>query len=108
MSATLVASYLLRERTLPTVFGVRLFGGGVVERLPVDTVAILLGLFVAVCGVQLVAGWLMWNGHRLGAIVMLALLPFEIAFWIGFDLPLPPPAAAVRLVLLVIGWSALV
>jgi len=36
-----------------------------------------------------------------------ALLPFEIALWIGFDLPLPPPAAAVRLVLLVIGWSAL-
>jgi len=108
VSATLVASYLLRERTLPTVFGVRLFGGGIVERLPVDTVAILLGLFVVVCGAQLFAGWLMWNGHRLGAMVMLALLPFEIAFWIGFDLPFPPPAAAVRLVLLAIGWSALV
>jgi hypothetical protein len=38
VSATLVPSDRLRERTLPTVLGVRLFGGGLVEQLPVDIV----------------------------------------------------------------------
>lgn len=75
--------------------------------MPVDVIAVLLGVFVALCGAQLFAGWLMWNGHRLGAIVMLAMLPLEIALWIGFDLPFPPPAAAVRVAFLLIGWSAL-
>jgi len=32
VAATLVASHLLRERTLPTFMGIRLFGVGMFER----------------------------------------------------------------------------
>jgi hypothetical protein len=55
----------------------------------------------------LFAGWLIWNRQQLGAIAMLALLPLEVAFWIGFALPFPPPLALIRLALLAVGWSAL-
>ena len=39
-----------------------------------------------------VAGWLLWHHRRTGAV--LALLPLELAFWIGFaaTLPLGPVA----------------
>ncbi len=107
LSATLVASHLLRERAFPTVAGIRLFGGGAFERWSPEVVVRLLGLLTALCAMQLFAGWLIWNRQQLGATVMLALLPLEVAFWIGFALPYPPPLAAIRLALLAVGWSAL-
>jgi hypothetical protein len=107
VAATLVASHLLRERTLPMVMGIRLFGGGMVERWRPETIVVLLGLFTATCALQIFAGWMVWNGQKFGAILLLAMLPVEVAFWIAFALPFPPLLAVTRLVLLAWGWSAL-
>jgi hypothetical protein len=43
--------------------------------------------FLVVCGLKVVTGWLLWRGLRAGAVLAVALLPFELAFWIGFALP---------------------
>lgn len=107
VTATLVASYLLREHVLPVFMGIRLFGGGMVERWRPEAFVVLLGLFTATCALQLFAGWLVWDGQRFGAILVLALLPIEVIFWIAFALPFPPLFAVIRLALLAVGWSAL-
>jgi hypothetical protein len=52
---------------------------------------LLVALLLA-CAAELLAGRLLWNRLRSGAIFALALLPVQVAFWIGFALPadLPP------------------
>ena len=44
----------------------------------------------------LVAGLLLWQHRRSGVVFVLALLPLEFAFWIGFSLPLGFPVGVVR------------
>jgi len=108
LAAFPVATHLVQQRELPmTMFGFRAYGGGWIERFSPETFAILLGLFVGVCAVEAFAGWLLWTGSRAGGILTLVLLPLETMFWSGFALPIPPIAAAMRLVLLAVGWSAL-
>ncbi len=103
------AAYLLEHRELPMAMfgGFRAYGGGWFERFSPESFAILLGLFVGLCAVEAFAGWLLWNGSRAGGILTLALLPFEIVFWSGFAVPIPPIAAVLRLGLLAAGWAAL-
>src|SRR5688572_32593487 len=77
--APFVASYLLRERTLPSFMGLfPMFGGGLFERFSPEIFAVLLGLFTALCALEAYAGWLLWNGERIGALITLALLPIEV------------------------------
>jgi hypothetical protein len=64
-------------------------------------------LFLVVCAAELVSGWLLWRCRRAGAVLALALLPVEFAFWIGFALPLGPPAGLARTALILLGWSSL-
>lgn len=102
------AAYLLEHRELPmTMFGFRAFGGGWFERFSPEVFAILLAVFVGLSAAEAFAGWLLWSGSRAGGILTLVLLPFEIAFWSGFAVPIPAVAAVVRLGLLASGWSAL-
>ena len=106
--APFVASYFLRERTLPTFMGLfPMYGGGLFDRFSPEVCAVLLGLFTALSAIEAYAGWLLWNGEPLGAGMTLVLLPIEIAFWIGFAVPFPPLIAVARLALLAAGWSAL-
>lgn len=104
-----VATHLLRERRLPHLFGLPFpaYGGGFFERWSPEVFAVLLGLFAAVSALELFAGYLLWHGERLGAVLTLALLPVEIVFWAGLALPGPPVVAIARLGLLWAGWSAL-
>jgi hypothetical protein len=106
--APFVASFYLRERTLPSFMGLfAMYGGGPLDRSTPEVFAMLLGLFAALSALEAYAGWLLWNGESVGAWMTLALLPFEIALWFGFALPFPPLIAIVRLGLLAAGWSAL-
>jgi hypothetical protein len=108
MPTPFVASYLLRERTLPSFMGLfPMYGGGLFERFVPEVFVVLLGLFAALCALEAYAGWLVWNGEHLGALITLALLPIEVAFWVGFAVPIPPLIAVARLGLLAAGWSAL-
>ena len=106
--APFVASHLLRERTLPSFMNLfPMYGGGVFDRFSPEVFGVLLGLFTALCALEAYAGWLLWNGERLGALITLALLPIEVVFWAGFAVPFPPLIAIARLALLGAGWSAL-
>jgi hypothetical protein len=106
--APFVASYFLRERTLPSFMGLfPMYGGGLFDRFSPEVFAVLLGLFTALCALEAYAGWLLWNGEQLGALISLALVPIEVVFWAGFAVPFPPLIAIARLGLLAAGWSAL-
>jgi len=106
--APFVASHLLRERTLPSFMNLfPMYGGGLFDRFSPEVFGVLLGLFTALCALEAYAGWLLWNGERLGALITLALLPIEVVFWAGFAVPFPPLIAIARLALLGAGWSAL-
>jgi hypothetical protein len=50
--------------------------------------AVLLLLFGVVALAEAAVGVLLWRGRRRAAFWSLALLPVEIAFWVGFALPL--------------------
>lgn len=71
-----------------------------------STVPLLTG-FLLVCLLEGIAGWLLWGGHRSGAILALAILPAGAGYWWGFALPIPPVLAVVRTVLIVAGWARL-
>lgn len=106
--APFVASYFLRERTLPTFMGLfPMYGRGMFERFSPEVFVVLLGLFTALCALEAFAGWLLWHGERLGALITIALLPIEVVFWAGFAVPIPPLIAIARIGLLAAGWSAL-
>jgi len=60
-----------------------------------------------VCVLEGVAGWLLWGGHRSGAVLALALLPFGAVFWWGFALPFGPVLAVARTILILISWRSL-
>jgi len=106
--APFVASFYLRERRLPSFMGLfPRYGGGPLDRFSPEVFAVFLGLFAALCALEAYAGWLLWNGEPLGARITLALLPFDVAFWVAFAVPFPPLIAIARLGLLAAGWSAL-
>jgi len=108
LPAPFVATHLLRERALPSFMGLfPMYGGGAFDRLSPEVFAVLLGLFAGLSALEAYAGWLLWNGHQVGALMVLALLPIELVFWAGFAVPIPPLIALARLVLLTVGWSAL-
>jgi hypothetical protein len=90
-----------------TFLGFPTYGDGPFSRHGIPTTVPLLVGFLAVCVVETVAGVRVWGGHLDGAVVALALLPVEAAFWWGFALPIPPVFALVRTVLLAVGWRGL-
>lgn len=98
---------LLAGGGIPRVLGFPAYGEGPFERHGIPTTVPLLVGFLLVCVLEGVAGWSLWGGHRWGGIVALALLPAGALFWWGFALPVPPPIALVRTVLILASWRAL-
>jgi hypothetical protein len=98
---------LLRGRELPIVMGFKAYGGGPFERHGITTTVWLLAAFLLVCVVECVAGWLLWGGHRSGAVLALAVLPFAGLFWWGFALPFGPVFAIPEVALILLYWRTL-
>lgn len=98
---------LLNGRGVPLLFGFPAYGGGPFERFGITTSIPLLGMFLLVCVLEGVAGWLLWDGQRSGAILALAILPIGAAFWVGFALPVAPPVALIRTALILLNWTSL-
>lgn len=90
-----------------TFMGFPTYGDGPFDRHGISTTTTLLVAFLGVCILEVVAGVRVWGGHVDGAILAVALLPVEAAFWWGFALPIPPIFAVVRTVLLIGWWRAL-
>lgn len=74
------------------------YGNGPFEKAGIPTTVPLLAGFAVVCGAEVIAGSLLWRGRRSGKKLTLALLPFEIAYWVGFALPLGPVLGAGRVI----------
>ena len=82
-------------------------GGPFYAAVPHVAFIVLLGLSLVLGVVQFVAGVLLWDGQRSGALLQFAILPIEAGFWYGFALPIPPIFAAVRVVLVLIALPRL-
>jgi hypothetical protein len=98
---------LLTGRDIPTIFGFPAYGGGPFERAGIPTTVPLLSAFLIVCALEVVAGWLTWQGSSVGAIAAIVLAAPGAVFWYGFALPIPPLLAAVRTALIVMSWQDL-
>jgi hypothetical protein len=82
-------------------------GGPFYLKLPRRVFVGLLAVSFALGIAQAWAGWLLWNGERSGALFQFGLLPVEAVFWYGFEIPIPPVLAVVRLILIALAWSRL-
>lgn len=84
-----------------TFMGFPTYGGGPFERVGLQTSTPLLVGFLVVCLAQVVAGALLVGGGSLGPVLFWVVLPFSLAFYVGFALPfgllLGPVAAALLL-----------
>ena len=79
-----------------TFMGFPTYGNGPFERIGVQTSTALLVAFLLVCIAEVAVGLMLWAGTPYAPIVSYALLPFELAFWIGFALPLGPVLGIAR------------
>lgn len=98
---------LLAGRDIPYVMGFPAYGKGPFEQVGIATTVPLLAAFLLVCVLEGLAAWLLWGGHKAGAILACAILPAGAAFWWGFALPIPPILALVRTVLILLSWQSL-
>jgi hypothetical protein len=98
---------LLLRRELPLVMGFKAYGGGAFERRGLHTTVWLLAAFLFVCVAECAAAWLLWGGHRSGAVLALAILPFAGVFWWGFALPFGPVLALLEVALILVNWRSL-
>jgi hypothetical protein len=98
---------LLAGRDIPIIMGFPTYGGGPFERAGIATTLPLLAGFLLVCILEVMAGFLLWDGSKAGAILALALLPAGALFWWGFALPFGPILAVLRTLLIVIRWESL-
>jgi hypothetical protein len=85
-----------------TFMGFPTYGNGPFERIGVETSTALLVAFLLVCIAEVAVGLMLWAGTPYAPIVSCALLPFELAFWIGFALPLGPLLGIARTGLLIV------
>jgi hypothetical protein len=100
-----VAVFLLRNDRLPWFLDLfPMYGGPVDAWLGTTGYAVLILLFGCVTLAEAAVGVLLWRRRPAGAVLSLALLPVEIAFWAAFALPIPPAWAAIRLTLTLIAW----
>lgn len=103
-----IAIYHLNTGRLPMFFNLfPMYGGRWSGRFSPALFSSLLIAFFVVLVLTSFAAWLLWDGLRVGAILTLALLPVEIVFWLGFDLPIPWAVGIARVVLLIPAWSSL-
>jgi hypothetical protein len=85
-----------------TFMGFPTYGGGPFEAIGLATSVPLLVAYLLVCLAEVVLGVMLLMNAPHAATVAYALLPFELAFWIGFALPVGPPLGLARTVLLLL------
>ena len=100
-----IAVFVLREHRLPWLWDLfPMYGGPWWDAMTDEEFVATLGAFLAVNSVVAAGGVLLWFGRRAGAVIALALLPIEFAFWLGYALPFPPLIALLRIALVAAAW----
>ncbi len=95
------AWFYARHGEVWTFLGFPTYGDGPFERWGLPTSTALIVGFVAVCAAEVVVGGLLWRDATSAPWLALALLPVELAFWIGFALPFGPLLGLVRTALVI-------
>jgi hypothetical protein len=102
-----VTRHLIRNRSLPTFWGIHFYEGGFFDRRGINWI-IGAGLAFIVSGVlSLFVAYLLWNSMILGGIVALILFPIVIIVSIGSLAPFPWVIEPLKLLLVLLGWGAL-
>ena len=83
-----------------TFMGFPTYGDGPFDRIGIPTSSTLLAAFLTVCLAEVVVGAMIWFDAPGARTAALALLPFELVFWIGFALPFGPVLGLARVALL--------
>ena len=95
------AWYFARHGEVWTFLGFPTYGQGPFERWGLPTGVPLLVGFVLVCTAEVAVGVLLWRDAGSALWLALALLPVELAFWVGFALPFGPVLGLARTALVV-------
>jgi hypothetical protein len=85
-----------------TFMGFPTYGNGSFERIGIHTSTALLVGFLAVCVAEVALGAMLWADSPYALVASCLLLPLELAFWIGFALPLGPPLGIARTLVLLL------
>ena len=93
---------LARTGEVWTFLGFPTYGDGPFDRLGISTSVPLIAAFVVVCAAELLTGAMLWTDAPGAVLATWILLPFELAFWIGFALPFAFVLALVRTVLILL------
>lgn len=107
LSNIAVLVYVATQGRVPIVLGVDLDGGGPFESLGYRSMAVLIGLFVVVCLLEVVAARLLSRSGSRGGVLAIALLPVGAMFWFGFALPLPWFLGSLKAIFLAASWRQL-
>ena len=95
------AWYFARHGEVWTFLGFPAYGDGPFVRWGLPTSVTLLLGFVLVCAAEVAVGVLLWRDDDPALWLALALLPVELAFWVGFALPFGPVLGLARTALVV-------
>jgi len=79
-----------------TFLGFPTYGDGPFDSLGIPTSTPLLAGYVAVCAAETGLAVALWRGSPRARAASTALLPAEVAYWLGFALPFGPVLGAVR------------
>ena len=90
------ARFFAEHGTVWYFAGFPTYGDGPFESIGIPTSAPLIAGFAAVCAAEVALGTRMLAGRRSSLTLSFALLPFEVAYWIGFALPFGVALGAIR------------
>ncbi len=102
-----VTAHILRERTLPVILGIPFYQGSFTARQGFNWVIASSFAFILVGVAQVVAGYLLLNSLRSGAILAVVAFPVIMAISIGGGAPVPLLLEPVKLLLAMLSWSSL-
>lgn len=107
IGSAFVLPYMVQNRDLPIIFGIRASGGGFIEGWGIDALIIAQALLLAVSLLEIVTGYVLWKARRWGAMLGLGLFPVSFVLAIGLLLPARLVIDPLRAALLLAWWKTL-
>ncbi len=107
VSSLLIATYALRNGSLPIVFGIGMLGGPFSERLGLGAAILATVPWGVVNALEMLAGYWLWKSRKRGGVLALVLFPAGMLFWIGYALPIMVVVGPLRVLLVARGWKTL-
>ena len=100
-----VTRYLIKNRTLPTFWGIHFYSGGFFDRRGINWVIAASITYIVLGVLFLFVAYLLWNSMKLGGMAALVLFPIVILVSIGALAPFPWVVEPIKIILVLIGWA---